>query len=224
MRPSNRENVGRPQQQEQQQQTSTYSHNNQYYEIDPNPIINLANADSNGLSATPAHLHPIKLCTSSTIISQQQLQEILPGSVFADPSLAHLHYHIVPSRRVIGNYSEPNNQQQQSCRTLSRIGDHPVVHQQHYDSHYQRHSQLMRPPLPIMRSANSIDNLDKEQQQRNDRPISSSFDHLNGYSQFERNDKMKNISLVELSNDTQVKIYLSFVLQLAQSSKQFFLT
>lgn len=85
----------------------------QYYEISPSPVDSLQHqhqhqhqqqTPSNTPDAGPTpHLHPIGLCAIPA-------GEIIPGTVFGDPNMGHLHYHIYPSRRALeprGHYQRP---------------------------------------------------------------------------------------------------------------------
>jgi hypothetical protein len=191
----------------------------QYYEISQSDVsisdsIQRSSPDNTSPCQSPstatAHLHPISLCTGPGIISQQhQLQKIIPENVFGDPTVGHLHYHIYPSRRTI-TCSESSGHSQGAPKYRSHVRLMEQLHQHDHNQHYQRHAQsrpfVHQPPLPV--TLTSLDGLSKERE----RTISSNLDNFGRYTHIalERNEKSKNVSLVELNSDSQVNIKLIF--------------
>lgn len=171
------------QRQQQQQAPHGSFPNLQYYAISQSVAsVN----DNNPDNVAPAHIHPINLCaTPGAVISQHQLQDILPGAVFGDPSMGHLHYHIYPSRRALE--AGPGQ-----CRSHSRLEQ-----VQHHHGHYPRQTRQL-----VQRPPTSLDELAKERDR-----ASVNLENLGmRYAHVARDagEKSKNISLMELSDDSQV--------------------
>ena len=143
----------------------------QYYAIGQSEA-SLAEALQRGSPESPAR---VGLCAGPAL-SQQQLQEILPGTVFSEPALGHLHYHIYPSRRPCQEAAQPG------CRSHSRLEQ---THQ-----HYPRQQQ----PRP----RTGLDELAKDR--------SANLESLARYAQMahERGEKGKNIGMLEMGADAQV--------------------
>ncbi|XP_031786255.1 uncharacterized protein LOC100679337 isoform X1 [Nasonia vitripennis] len=176
--------------------------NLQYYEISQSDA-SMSDQQSDNPSSSrqqnqqPTHLHQINLCTSSGIISQHQLQDILPGTVFGDPSMGHLHYHIYPSRRTINCSDSPSQGQIvpiPACRSHSRMEQ--MHNHEHNHQHYPRQPQ---PRTSLMRPPTSLDELAKERD--NTRTPTLNRETLGRYSHVA--EKNKNLSLVELSSESQ---------------------